>query len=499
MRITSRPIRLLAASALAVAGVALTAQPAQASSSSSSLRVTSDADSGPGSFRAAVEAANLDQAIDTISFEQGLHVELLDEVVFTGQQDLTIAGRNSTISGAAAAPDTDTWDSGLFVATGGGDLEIGRLTFEDSFNNGIAVFLPAGSGDVEIDLTRVIVRGAQFHGVLIDGQSTTGYNTDDVVHFACSDPYPVDSGSSIRLDVVRTEITGAGQLAGGYDISLLTGCPQDFDGLRVDQGAEGDITGSIVRSSFDENLADGVELDEKGDGGVDVVVARTSFVSNGATVEIECTAEYLASPEYLAAADPEACDAGDFLADLDDGFDIDEEDAGDLVADVSRVSADANSDEGLDFDEAGEGDIVVTVRRVDAIGNTDEAFKASEEDGGDVIVNIARSTFDTVDNDGVQVEEEGAGSVDVVIVRTTVTGRDGDGVRIDEADAGDLRVDVARSSFVGSPDAGLRFEQADDGSGSVTIRRSDLSGNGGGALDDRGGVDSVDISRTIGV
>src|SRR6056297_2795536 len=124
MHITTRQFRLLAASTLAVAGVvALSAQPVDAGghTPNSSVRVTSGADSGPGSFRAAIDAANLDPAIDTVRFHSGLHVDLLDEVVFTGEQDLTISGRNSTISGASVAPDTDTWDSGLFVATGGGD------------------------------------------------------------------------------------------------------------------------------------------------------------------------------------------------------------------------------------------------------------------------------------------------------------------------------------------------------------------------------------------
>lgn len=451
MRFSPRAVRALTAIALLAALPVLTAAPASAAGP---VQVTSGADTGPGSFRAAVDAANADPRITTITFATRATVELTDEVRFTGPQDLTINGTGATVSGASIGADTDTWDSGLFVAAGGGDLSISRLTFADSFNNGVAVFVPEGTGKIDVDLDRVVVTDAQFHGVLVDGQSTTGYNTDDVIHPACTDPYAVDAGVTIDLDVSRTVVTGSGRLD-DYDFSLATGCPQDFDGLRVDQGGTGDIVGSIERSNFDTNLADGVELDEKGDGDVDVVVSRTTFDGNGDTASIECTTG-------------DGCDLGDTLADLDDGFDIDEEGDGDLVAHVSRSTVDANFDEGLDFDEAGEGSIVVTVERVTATGNNDEALKASEEDGGDIVATISRSSFLDGGDDGTQIEEFDDGDVDVTVERSTVTGNGNDGVKV---------------------------EQADDGSGSLRIDRSDLRDNDDDPVD-TDGIDDVQITRT---
>lgn len=442
----------VAAGALTTTGLVAAAVPAGAAHVA---HVTSDADAGPGSFRSAVAAANADSAIEVIAFADDLAVDLSSAVEFTGSQDLEILGADSTLSGAAVSPDTDTWDSGLFVATGGGDLTVRQLALADSFNNGLAVFLPAGA-DAAFTFDRLQVIDAQFHGVLVDGQSTTGYNTDDIIHGACTDPHAVDAGETIELDIDRTVITGAGQIE-GFDITLDTGCPQDFDGLRVDQGGDGDIVASIQRSNFDGNLADGAELDETGDGSVDVLVSRSTFVANGATEEIVCT-------------DAAQCgdDTGELIADLDDGFDIDEAGAGDLTGTISRTTVDANNDEGLDFDEAGEGSIDIVVDRVSAHDNADEALKASEEDGGDVIVSVDRSSFVGGGDDGTQLEEEGAGDIHVAVTRSTVTGNDGDGVKVEESNSG---------------------------GGSLSIDRSDLTGNADDAYS-TDGVDDVEITRT---
>ena len=159
-----------------------------------SIVVDNSNDSGYGSFRAAVEAANSDPNIDRIHFSDSFTIDLESEVVFSGAQDLVIEGGGSTLSGETVADDIDTWDSGLLVATGGADLTIEDLAFVHSFNNGLAVFLPEGSDDVSIELDNVFVSESQFFGVLVDGQATTGFNTDDILHYACTDPHPVDAG-----------------------------------------------------------------------------------------------------------------------------------------------------------------------------------------------------------------------------------------------------------------------------------------------------------------
>lgn len=451
-----------ALAALSLAGSALATNPAQAAAPG----VSSQAE-----FLAAVDAANADSSIGEIVFAPNAVIELTDEVRYMGVQDLTLVGRGATLSGVSVPADTDTWDSGLFVSESGGDLTVERLTFADSFNNGLAVFLPEGSGTVEIVLDRVTVSDAQFHGVLIDGQATTGYNTDDFIHPNCVDPHPVDSGTSIDVAVDRSEITGAGRLV-GYDISQATGCPQDFDGLRVDQGGAGGLVADLDRSTFDGNLADGVELDEKGVGSVDATVDRSTFNDNGDTVAIECTVENLCGGDF-----------GDTIEDLDDGFDIDEEDAGDLVVVVSRSEVNDNRDEGMDMDEAGEGSIVGTVVKTEASRNGDEGYKASEADAGDNTADISMSTFEGAGNDQIEVESEGgdgSGIVTVDISKITSTGAEGSGVKAVEDDGGAVFVTVDKSILADNGGWGV---EAAGGSGSVNVSKSDLSGNADGEVD----------------
>ncbi len=451
-----------ALAALSLAGLGLSVTPAQAAAPG----VSSEAE-----FLAAVEAANADTSITEIVFAPNANIELTDEVRYTGGQDLTLVGRGATLSGATVDPDTGTWDSGLFVSQSDGDLTVERLTFADSFNNGLAVFLPEGSGPVKIVLDQVTVTDAQFHGVLIDGQATTGYNTDDFIHPACVDPHFVNAGISIDVTVDRSSITGAGQLV-GYDISQATGCPQDFDGLRVDQGGPGDLIADLDRSTFDGNLADGVELDEKGDGSVDATVDRSTFNNNGDTVAIVCTV-------------PDECggNLGEEIEDLDDGFDIDEEDAGDLTVVVSRSVVNDNFDEGMDMDEAGEGSIVGIVTKTEASRNGDEGYKASEAGGGDNTADISKSIFEDAGNDQIEVESEGgdgSGTVTVNVSKTTSTGAEGSGVKAVEDDGGAVLVTVDKSSLADNGEWGV---EASGGSGSVNVSKSDLSGNGDGEVD----------------
>lgn len=404
-------------------------------------------DSGAGSFRAAIERANQDARVGTIRFARNLEVTLESDVVYTGEQRLSIRGQGGALSGSAVAPPAETWDGGLFASTGGADLTIRDLAFLDSFNNGLGIFVPESKrGRVTVQLTDVRIDSSRFHGLFFDGQATTGFNTDDVLHPLCEDPYPVDSPASLRLVVRRSEITNNGTLSGGFDTgvpieidgeSVLTGCPADFDGIRVDDGGTGGIDGSISGSVVNGNLADGIEFDERGEGSVLLVASRSEVSRNGETG----------------------------TDDLDDGIDLDEADAGDLVAYLADVSITENRDEGLDFDEAGEGSAVVLLYRVDASENEDEGFKIDEEEAGDVVVKVFHSVIaSSLSQDGVDLTEEGEGDFSGLFVSTEITGNDG---------------------------SGLKAEQADDGVGSLRVIRSDLTGNADASLDLEG------ISETL--
>lgn len=397
------------------------------------VRVTTGADDGPGSFRAAVEAANANGAIRRIVFTRGLDVVVDSDVTYTGSQSLALVGRGSSVTASESALPAPAWDGGLFASTGGGNLRIQSLGFYDSPNNGIGVFVPADAeGTIRLVLENVTVDGARFHGVFFDGQTTTGFNTDDVIHPDCVDPYPVDPAASMDISVWGSTITNNGTLAGGFDTgtpfeldgeTVLTGCPADFDGIRVDDGGDGGISGSVVFSTVDGNLADGIEFDDTGAGGVSLFAAATQIHGNGETG----------------------------TDDLDDGLDIDEADEGDLQAVLIGLSIRDNRDEGLDLDEAGDGDVVVIVRGTDSSANEDEGFKIDEEDAGNLFVQVSRSSFDdSLSQDGVDLTEAGDGSFFGVFLQTLVQGNDGDAIDADQDDAGEGALIVIGSDLTGN-------------------------------------------------
>lgn len=101
---------------------------------------------------------------------------------------------------------------------------------------------------------------------------------------------------------------------------------------------------------------DGVELDEAGPGDVNVQTFSSEFIGNGDYCYVpECVDDVEDSACITAAnaTDPSCIDEGEL--DLDDGFDIDEADGGNLIVQVIDTIASNNLDEGFDFDEADDG------------------------------------------------------------------------------------------------------------------------------------------------
>jgi hypothetical protein len=427
-----------------IAGLALSA-PATAGTTA---RVINGNNDGPGSFRQAIIDANNDSSINKIRFKRGLTVDITDLMdAYEGSQNLTIDGRGSTISGVGYADpiELEGWAEALFVSQSGADITLRRLNFVDSYGSGVAILIPEDTGGtVRVSLDKVTIDGATFHGLLVDGQAFDGFNTDDVPHPGCLDPWFYDSRSSIALTVRASQITNNGNLPDDYDTggpfdpddppSSLTGCPADFDGIRVDQGGEGSLTGNVLRTTVDGNLADGLEYDETGPGDVIATTIKSTFSNNGATG----------------------------TNDLDDGFDIDETGEGGVMASFVKVEVNGNEDEGLDIDEADAGDVDIMVTNSEANDNFDENIKVDEEDDGTL-------TFTMTNSDAME-------SID------------SDGVRLTEEDAGDFEARIVNSTIVNNESA-VRFEQetvADD-VGKLRIFNSDLTSDDE-ALDDRGGV-----------
>ena len=425
-----------------------------------SVSVSSNADAGADTFRAAIDAANSDPAVDTIEFDSALTVNLLSDVIFNGAQDLTILGNGSTLSGVDGA-EANTWDGGLFASQSAASIALHNLNFENSFNNGVGIFIPASaSGEVEVILVDVSITGSRFHGLYIDGQKTNDYNTDDVPHPLCADPHPYDSKAGIVLSVSDSEIDGNGTLDTGTwggvsgtwplpeplaydgdDLLSLTGCPADFDGIRVDDGAQGGIWASVENSSASYNLADGIEYDERGSGDVISWVSGLDVLANGETSAYEI---------YDPVND-------DTISDLDDGFDIDEADNGELFAWFESIDVSNNRDEGLDLDEGDNGSATVFVQDCQANGNEDQGVKVDESGNGSLSVYVD----DCVVNDSLSQN----------------------GIEFTEEDMGSLYAEISNSLVTGNDDAAVAGEQTSKGAGLIVVSDSDLTGNGDPSFD----------------
>ncbi|HKJ17897.1 MAG TPA: hypothetical protein VJ984_11140 [Xanthomonadales bacterium] len=425
--------------------------------------VTSSADDGAGTYRAAIAAANADSDIDTIEFNPDLNITLLTEIeAYTGSQDLMLIGRGSTLVGGCA--DAPTWDGGLFTSYSAADIAIYGLNFEDSCNNGVGVFLPEDArGNVKVSLYDVSITGARFHGLFVDGQDSTGsYNTDDIPHPDCTDPHPYDSRAGIMLTVDYSHIDGNGTTGADWlfeideakgcddDVPVaLTGCPADFDGIRVDDGDRGSIIARVRHSTANGNLADGIEYDERGPGAVRSWVDGLDVLENGETEAFELD---------------NICDEGEVISDLDDGFDIDEADGGDLYASFRDINVSDNRDEGLDLDEGDDGSAFLLVNGAVTNANEDQGIKLDEDGDGKLSALIHDAVVnDSLSQNGMEFTEEDDGSLWVRVSDTTATGND---------------------------DAAIAGEQQPDGTGRIQVLFSDLSGNGDPSFD----VDPDEIS-----
>ena len=364
---------------MCAAVIGLLAAPATAATTFVSNR----ADAGPGSFRAAVEAANADAAITSIRFRRDLGtIELQSTVIYTGTQALAIDGRGTDI--ASAAP--QTFD--LFIADGGGDLTLRNLTFRDG-DNGIVVEIPGlAEGPVSVSLFDVTVVDNLRFGLTIDED----------------DPGEEPFAASVNLVVVSSHFARNGLLDTDDEDE------GDVDAVRVNERGDGDITAAVLNSEFVDNGADGFELDEEGLGDATMTALNSTFDDNGLTRE-----------------------GGD------DGLDIDESEDGGIWLKVVGSSFNRSTDDGIGLDESGEGDLEISLVQVEASANLDSGISADEADGGDFEVKFVRVTADENEDKGADFSEgnaeiagSGEGDFDGRIVASSFSDNADDGIAVEQ-------------------------------------------------------------------
>ena len=387
-------------------------------------------DAGPGSFRDAIDQANLDPAVARIQFvPRGLNVTLQHPIEFTGGQALTIDGSGAKLSGAHLAPGEPA-----FRATGGANLTVSNLMVRNAPAEGIVVDVPRNAtGTILLSLSKVQIIDNLGHGVLVNDQDDP--STQDGVP-----PNPAGSAASVVVSVVDSRF-----LRNGYSVS-------DRDGLRVNEGGDGDLLITIIGSVAQDNAADGIEVDERGAGDVRVGMLDSKVLGNG-------------------RFDP---------ADLDDGFDIDENGDGSIVGVILLSAANDNYEEGFDFNENDAGDLRVDMLRVTASRNGEEGIDYEEDDdfagGGDLVSTMTQVTADgngVVGGDaGLKIREKGIGNLDVTVNRVHTSENLIGGISIREDEVGSLVASISAATSVGNTGRGIDFDENSGGDLTATVIKS---------------------------
>jgi hypothetical protein len=353
-------------------------------------------------------------------------------------------------------------------ASGGGDLRVANLTVRDAPAEGIAVLVPAdATGIIHVSLFNVDIANNRGHGVLVNDQEDP--STQDGVQ-----PNPNGSAASVAVEVINSRF-----FHNGYSVS-------DRDGLRVNEGGDGDLLITIKHTLASDNGADGVEVDERGAGNVWVDVFASQLLGNG-------------------QFDP---------ADLDDGFDIDEYDDGSIQGVIAFTVANGNYEEGFDFNENNAGDLRVDMKQVEASDNREEGVDYEEDDdfagGGDLVTVMQRVTTHRNGADdgdaGLKIREKGTGHLDVsladieasdnliggISIREDAAGNltsaidkaishdnEGNGIDFDENSAGDLTAFIEQSSAFANAGVDVRADQQAPGAGALALSHVTFGTAGG--------------------
>ncbi len=339
-------------------------------------------------FKEALTQASASNTATTITLAKNVHIMLSQPLIYSGKQALSIVGNNALIDGSQAGSfilDEDltavTQDASLIFNTDA-NINLQRFSVVNSASRGIAINIPQNSEKqlVEVNLSKIEILDSALYGFHID-DNTNEFDDGDS-----------GSNASIKLNISNSQFIGNG-----------TGAI-DFDGVRVDERADGDIIVSIKNTRIDGNGGDGMELDEAGLGSVKVSIEKSTINNNGFYNEL----------------------------DLDDGFDIDEAGEGHIEVSLNKVEANNNMDEGFDFDEADKGDIALVITNSQANNNTDEGIKLDEEDNGSINVIAQRSVISNNGDDGFQLTELGLGSIVALANKLTVLNNTKYGIKAEQ-------------------------------------------------------------------
>jgi hypothetical protein len=353
--------------------------------------VSNNHDSGPGSLRAAVAAANDDSSITTIQFQNGVGTIVAESTItYSGPQSLTIIAQGAILDGASEPFD-------LLIDGGGGNLTLQHLVVQNSGANGIVVAVPSDAvGEVTVALFDVgILDNALF-----------GLHIDDLAGSAAGVGLTVDACSILRNGQAET----------------------DKDGIRIDERGEGGIWASVNNSEVEHNGGDGIELDEGGPGDAALAATHSSFSLNG----------FQDPDDFDDGIDIDEADEGDVLWSMVD------------VVVNGNADQGCDIDEDKDTPE-GAGNLIVQLVQVDASGNTKEGIKCDEEGPGNLDLQLNLGLVDgSAKQEGIDVSEADAGNLSVRVVNSVITNNKKAGLAMEQADDGTGSLRLQHVTFSGN-------------------------------------------------
>lgn len=434
--------------------------------------VTSAADSGEGSLRAAIEQANADSDVQQIEIHLGATIRLDSDIVYTGSQPLTINGateeRPAAIAGGAAAECSDA----LLVSTGGADLVVRNIEFRGSACGGISVAVPADrTGLVHVTIDGVRMRSLGGDGLRIE--DTGG------------------AGAGVVLAVASSSFERAG----------MTG---DSAGIEVVETGSGGVTARIKHTDIAESGDYGLRIDEYDAGGVELSVDSASFMRNGGG---DLDNDGAISVLETGPGDVAGTFSNTVLRDnAGDGLEFFEEDAGDLALSAYRVQSLNNglgvtdNIEGFEVDESEEGSLTATLVDVTIAGNYFglELYEGGvgDADPGDLRVRLIRVSVLDNRSYGLYIDELRGGNLDVAATQLRVDGNgaeDENGAHLLEGGTGDLLLELHAVSFSANAVDGVFIQESDAGNLDAAFVASTVADNG------EDGIEAEQLAPDTGV
>jgi hypothetical protein len=352
------------------------------------MRVTNASDSGPGSLRAAVEAANSNRAVNAIWFAQrALSIELQSGLEYTGIQPLYVEGLGATVRSAVGG------SFPILVSSGGASLYLRSLTLSGAGAQGLLVTLPANARGMPW-LRLVAVSAAQ------------------------------NAGCGVEIDDRAGSPAGIGLLIWGGTFNA------NGSGLCVEEIGAGHLLATVHAALFNGNGEDGAELLESGAGSVVVTLSGVRANANGFVDPGQPGGGFEIS-ELDAGEMRALVSGGSFDGNAGDGIALDESGDGSAVDYLVRVSAINNGESGVVASESDAGNILVNAVVVIATGNGDDGIALRELGSGLLRAMIASSRAASNGGNGIEAVQQMPGIGTLLVSRSTVSGNTGEQLAID--------------------------------------------------------------------